>query len=70
VIEKHTRNKKKMTTTVTGLELFGVKLAEASKTFGKKFACGCSVTKSAAGVEQIDMQVCLFVGVELGIRGF
>lgn len=57
VIETNTRNKKKMITTITGLELFGVKLSEASKVFGKKFACGCSVTKSATGSEQIDMQV-------------
>jgi translation initiation factor 1 (eIF-1/SUI1) len=57
VLEKHMRNRKKMTTTVTGLELFGIKLAEASKLFGKKFACGCSVTKTATGGEQVDMQV-------------
>lgn len=57
VIETNTRNKKKMVTTVTGLDLFGVKLAEASKAFGKKFACGCSVTKGPTGAEQIDMQV-------------
>lgn len=57
VIETNTRNKKKMITTVSGLELFNLKLADASKLFGKKFACGCSVTKNAAGVEQIDMQV-------------
>eukprot|EP00878_Enallax_costatus_P001516 GHUV01001667.1.p1 GENE.GHUV01001667.1~~GHUV01001667.1.p1 ORF type:complete len:212 (+),score=42.79 GHUV01001667.1:114-749(+) len=56
VLESHTRNKKKMVTTVMGLEGFGVKLAEASKLFGKKFACGASVTKTATGTEQIDMQ--------------
>lgn len=56
VLESHTRNKKKCVTTVMGLEGFGVKLAEASKLFGKKFACGASVTKSATGTEQIDMQ--------------
>ncbi|KAL6747867.1 translation initiation factor SUI1 [Haematococcus lacustris] len=56
LIETNTRNKKKMVTTVSGLELFGVKLADASKIFGKKFACGCSVVKSATGTEQIDMQ--------------
>jgi hypothetical protein len=38
------------------LELFGVKLAEASKKFGKKFACGASVTKDASNKEQIDVQ--------------
>lgn len=56
VLETNTRNKKKCITTITGLESFGIKLSEASKAFGKKFACGASVTKSAAGVEQIDMQ--------------
>ena len=57
VIETNTRNNKKKITSVTGLDLFGVKLSEASKAFGKKFACGCSVTKSATGAEQVDMQV-------------
>eukprot|EP00879_Flechtneria_rotunda_P000989 GHRR01001123.1.p1 GENE.GHRR01001123.1~~GHRR01001123.1.p1 ORF type:complete len:183 (+),score=65.81 GHRR01001123.1:148-696(+) len=56
VLESHTRNKKKCVTTITGLESFGVKLSEAAKLFGKKFACGASVTKSATGTEQIDMQ--------------
>jgi hypothetical protein len=57
VLESHTRNKKKCVTTVTGLEGFGVKLSEAAKLFGKKFACGASVVKNATGTEQIDMQV-------------
>ncbi|WIA31051.1 hypothetical protein OEZ86_001081 [Tetradesmus obliquus] len=56
VLESHTRNKKKCVTTVTGLEGFGVKLSEAAKLFGKKFACGASVVKNATGTEQIDMQ--------------
>lgn len=57
VLESHTRNKKKCVTTVMGLDGFGVKLGDAAKLFGKKFACGASVTKSATGAEQIDMQV-------------
>ena len=56
VVSSEKRNKNKMTTTVTGLELFGIKLSEASKLFGKKFACGASVTKTATGTEQIEMQ--------------
>jgi density-regulated protein DRP1 len=56
VLETNTRNKKKCVTTVHGLEAFGIKLSEASKAFGKKFACGASVTKNAEGKEQIDMQ--------------
>ncbi len=34
------RQGKKMTTSVAGLEHFGVKLSDAAKVFGKKFACG------------------------------
>jgi density-regulated protein len=56
VIERNTRNKKKCITTVAGLHLFGVKLSEAAKLFGKKFASGSSVTKNAEGKEQIDVQ--------------
>jgi density-regulated protein len=56
VLETNTRNKKKCITTVTGLEHFGVKLSEAAKAFGKKFACGSSVVKTPSGGEQIDMQ--------------
>lgn len=57
VIERATRNKRKCVTTVAGLDLYGVKLADASKKFGKKFACGASVTKDASNKEQIDVQV-------------
>ena len=39
VIEKGVRNKKKCITTVRGLEIFGIKLAEASKKLGKKVRC-------------------------------
>jgi density-regulated protein DRP1 len=56
IIERATRNKRKCITTVIGLDQFGVKLADASKKFGKKFACGASVTKDAANKEQIDVQ--------------
>lgn len=56
VLESHTRNRKKCVTTVTGLDSFGVKLADAAKLFGKKFACGASVVKDATGAQQIDMQ--------------
>ena len=56
VLERNTRNKKKCVTTLHGLGSFGVKLSDAAKVFGKKFACGASVTKSATGEEQIDVQ--------------
>lgn len=57
VLERNTRNKKKCVTTISGLETFGVKLAEASKLFGKKFASGASIVKNAESKEQIDVQV-------------
>ncbi|KXZ53698.1 hypothetical protein GPECTOR_6g615 [Gonium pectorale] len=56
VVSVAQRQKNKSTTTVAGLELFGVKLSEAGKLFGKKFACGASVVKTASGGEQIEMQ--------------
>eukprot|EP01026_Neomeris_dumetosa_P068655 TRINITY_DN67346_c0_g1_i4.p2 TRINITY_DN67346_c0_g1~~TRINITY_DN67346_c0_g1_i4.p2 ORF type:complete len:192 (-),score=39.16 TRINITY_DN67346_c0_g1_i4:207-782(-) len=65
IIEVNTRNKKKSVTTVTGLETFGIKLSEAAKLFGKKFACGSSVVKctSAPDKEQIDIQGDVLDGV-------
>lgn len=57
VLERNTRNKKKCITTIIGLEGFGIKLPEAAKLFGKKFASGASITKNAEGREQIDCQV-------------
>lgn len=56
VLEKNVRNKKKCITTISGLDMFGVKLNEAAKMFGKKFASGASVNKTAEGKEQIDCQ--------------
>jgi translation initiation factor 1 (eIF-1/SUI1) len=72
VISRTTRNKKKFITVVTGLEKFGivmqqyvwdsltncpgVKLPDASKLFAKKFSCGCSVIKGAAGDDEINVQ--------------
>lgn len=40
------------------MELFGVKLAEASKLFGKKFAAGASITKNAMDKDQIEVCCC------------
>jgi density-regulated protein DRP1 len=56
VLERAVRNKKKAITTITGLDLFGVKLPEASKLFGKKFASGAAITKSPEDKNQIDVQ--------------
>ncbi|MCE2055253.1 hypothetical protein HAX54_042280 [Datura stramonium] len=56
IIEKVTRNKRKSITTIKGLELFGVKLSDASKKLGKKFATGASLVKGPTEKEQIDVQ--------------
>ncbi|KAE8687555.1 Translation initiation factor SUI1 family protein isoform 2 [Hibiscus syriacus] len=52
IIEKVVRNKRKCITTVKGLEHFGVKLSDASKKLGKKFATGASVVKGPTDKEQ------------------
>ncbi|KAJ6674206.1 TRANSLATION MACHINERY-ASSOCIATED PROTEIN 22 [Salix viminalis] len=39
-----------------GLDLFGIKLSDASKKLGKKFATGASVVKGPTEKEQIDVQ--------------
>ena len=56
VVTRATRQRKKAITSVEGLDLFGVKLAEAAKTFGKKYACGASVVTNPSLKEQIDIQ--------------
>ncbi|KAL0888087.1 hypothetical protein Bca101_012070 [Brassica carinata] len=56
IIEKVVRNKRKSITIVKGLELFGIKLSDASKKLGKKFATGASVVKGPTEKEQIDVQ--------------
>ncbi|KAJ0260817.1 Translation machinery-associated protein 22 [Hirschfeldia incana] len=56
IIEKVVRNKRKCITIVKGLELFGIKLSDASKKLGKKFATGASVVKGPTEKEQIDVQ--------------
>lgn len=43
-------------TEVSGLEAFGLELKKVAKEFGKKFATGSSVTKTAAGGEEITVQ--------------
>ena len=56
LIERNVRNKRKCITSVTGLDLFGIKLPEAAKLLGKKFACGSSVVKHPTGVSQVETQ--------------
>ena len=46
IISKEVRNKKKAVTSVEGLETFSVKLKDAAKVFGQKFAASSSVNPS------------------------
>lgn len=55
-IKRVERNKRKYVTAVSGLELFGLDLKKVAKDFGKKFATGSSVTKTASGGEEIVVQ--------------
>ncbi|KAF7193127.1 Translation machinery-associated protein 22 [Pseudocercospora fuligena] len=55
-IKRVERNKRKYVTEVSGLEQFGLDLKKIAKEFGKKFATGSSVTKTAAGGEEITVQ--------------
>lgn len=56
-VERLSRNKRKSTTVVIGLERFGVDLKAAAKVFKKKFSCGCAHVKGDAGKpDEIDIQ--------------
>ncbi|KAK6541030.1 Translation machinery-associated protein 22 [Orbilia ellipsospora] len=55
-IKRVERTKRKFVTVVAGIELFDLSVKTVAKDFGKKFACGSSVTKSAAGTEEITVQ--------------
>jgi len=55
-IHRIERNKRKYVTTVQGLEEYGLELKKVGKEMGKKFATGASVTKMAAGGEEITIQ--------------
>ena len=56
IIKRVERNKRKYVTEVSGLEHFGLDLKKVAKEFGKKFATGSSVTKTASGGEEITVQ--------------
>jgi density-regulated protein len=56
LIKRVERNKRKFVTAVSGLEAFGLDIKKVSKDFGKKFATGSSVTKTASGGEEIVVQ--------------
>jgi len=55
-IKRVERNKRKYVTAVSGLEAFSLDLKKVAKDFGKKFATGSSVTKTASGGEEIVVQ--------------
>ncbi len=56
IIKRVERNKRKYVTVVSGLEAHGLELKKVAKDLGKKFASGSSVTKTAAGGEEITLQ--------------
>lgn len=55
-IELVKRNKRRNVTIVIGLDSFDVKIKQAAKALGKKFACGASVNKMPTGGQCIEIQ--------------
>lgn len=55
-IKRQERTKRKMTTSIHGLETFGIDLKKASKLFANKFATGASVSKNNQGEDEIVIQ--------------
>lgn len=56
LIKRQERTKRKMTTSIQGLEVFGIDLKKASKLFANKFATGASVSKNNQGEDEIVIQ--------------
>ncbi|KAK9897748.1 density-regulated protein DRP1 [Cystobasidium minutum MCA 4210] len=56
LIKRQERTKRKMTTSIQGLEVFGIDLKKASKLFANKFATGASVSKNPQGEDEIVIQ--------------
>ncbi|KAJ5260491.1 Translation machinery-associated protein 22 [Penicillium angulare] len=56
IVKRVERNKRKHVTVITGLEIFGLENKKLAKELGKKFATGSSMTRSAAGTEEITVQ--------------
>ncbi|CAF9908480.1 MAG: Translation machinery-associated protein 22 [Heterodermia speciosa] len=56
LIKRVERNKRKYVTAVSGLEAHGLDLKKVAKEWGKKFATGSSVTKTASGSEEVVVQ--------------
>ncbi|KIJ57352.1 hypothetical protein M422DRAFT_148483, partial [Sphaerobolus stellatus SS14] len=55
-IKRIERNKRKHITAIHGLEAFEIDLKKAAKVFAQKFATGASVTRNAAGQDEIVVQ--------------
>ncbi|PYH93585.1 eIF1-like protein [Aspergillus ellipticus CBS 707.79] len=55
-IKRVERNKRKHVTVITGLDIYGLENKKLAKELGKKFATGSSMTRSAAGTEEITVQ--------------
>src|SRR3954470_12049078 len=55
-IKRSERTKRKFVTIVAGVEAFDLEVKTVAKAFGKKFACGSSVTKNPTGGEEITVQ--------------
>lgn len=56
LLKRVERTKRKHVIVVSGLEAFDLDLKKVAKDFGKKFACGSSVTRSASGQDEIVVQ--------------
>ncbi|KAI9759163.1 MAG: Translation machinery-associated protein 22 [Chaenotheca gracillima] len=56
LIKRVERNKRKYVTAISGLEAHGLDLKKVAKDFGKRFATGSSVTKTASGSDEIVVQ--------------
>ncbi|AFZ79320.1 hypothetical protein BEWA_021680 [Theileria equi strain WA] len=57
-IQRSSRTKRKVITSITGLHLFGVKLEPLCKQFSKLFATGATIVKGLPGqLDRIDVQV-------------
>ena len=57
IITRIQRQKRKFVTAVAGLDTIpGLKIKEAAKLFGKKFASGAAVSESATGAKEVVIQ--------------
>lgn len=55
-IERSQRQKRKFVTSVVGLDAYNIKLKDAAKKLGRRFACGSTVNKLPNGKQSIDIQ--------------